>query len=177
MYSGASGAPALTAGSAAVHLERAHGGNHHHAVGDQAGVAALDVEELLHANVGAETGFGDHVIGQLEGDLVGDDGAVAVGDIGKGPGVHEGGRAFQGLHQGGHDGVLHQDGHGAGAADIFGGDGLASLAGGDHNIAKALAHIGQVGGQGQDGHDLAGDGDVETGLAGEARFSAGLDRW
>ena len=163
--------------SAAVHLERAHGGNHHHAVGDQAGVAALDVEEFFHADVGAETGFGDHVIGQLEGDLVGDDGTVAVGDVGERSGVHEGRRAFQGLHQGGHDGVLHQDGHRTGAAHVFGGDGLASLAGGDHDIAKALAHIGQVGGQGQDGHDLAGDGDVETGFAREALSLRGPDRW
>ena len=40
--------------AAAVHLERAHGGHHHHHVRDQPGVAALDVEELLHADVGAE---------------------------------------------------------------------------------------------------------------------------
>ena len=35
----------------------------------------------------------------------------------------------------------------------------------DHDLAKALAHIRQAGGQRQDGHDLAGDGDIKTGLA------------
>ena len=122
---------------------------------DQARVAALDVHELLHADVGAEAGFGDDVIGQFEGDLVGDDGAIAVGDVGKRSGVHEGGRALQGLHQVGLDGVLHQDGQRAGHAQVLGGDRFALLVGAKDHAAKALAHVCQAGGQGQDGHDLA----------------------
>ena len=41
-------------GAAAVHLEGAHSGDDDDAVGLEAGVAALDVEKLFHANVGAK---------------------------------------------------------------------------------------------------------------------------
>jgi hypothetical protein len=98
------------------------------AVGDQPAVAALDVEEFLHADVGAEAGLGEHVAlrpDQLERDLVGDDRGVAVGDVGKRPGMDERGRAFQRLHQVGLDGVLHQHGQRARAADVLGGDRVA----------------------------------------------------
>lgn len=44
--------------AAAVHLQRADGRDQDHDVGLQAGGAALDVEELLHPNVGPEPGFG-----------------------------------------------------------------------------------------------------------------------
>ena len=102
----------------------------HHAVGDQAAVAALEVHELFHATVGAKAGLGDHIVGQLEGDLVGDDGAVALGDVGKGAAVDKGRAASQRLHQVGHDGVLEQDGHGAGHVQILGRDRLhCALAG------------------------------------------------
>lgn len=44
-------------GSSSVHLQCPDCGNQHHHMGSQARVATLDVEELLHANVGAETGL------------------------------------------------------------------------------------------------------------------------
>lgn len=44
-------------GSSSVHLQCPDGSHQHHHVGSQARVAALDVEELLHANVGAKTGL------------------------------------------------------------------------------------------------------------------------
>ena len=111
--------------STAVHLEGAHRGDHHHHLRDQTGVAALDIHEFFHADVSAKARFGDDVIGQLEGDAVGDDRAVAMGDIGKRTGVDEDRRAFEGLHQGGLDGVFHQDGHGASHTQVFGSDGFA----------------------------------------------------
>ncbi len=160
--------------TAAVHLERAHGSNQYHTVGDQAGVAAFDVEEFFHADVSAETGLCDYIIGQLESNSVGNDRTVAVRDIRERSGVYESRGAFQSLHQGGHDRVLHQDSHGTGSADVFGSDGLASLAGGDDDFAEAVAHICQVGGQGQDGHDLAGNRNVITSFAGEAQFFGAL---
>jgi len=43
--------------TAAVHFQRAYGSNQHNHLRDQAGVAALDAEELLHADVSAKTGF------------------------------------------------------------------------------------------------------------------------
>lgn len=40
--------------SSSVHLQRSDSGHQHHHVGSQARVAALDVEELLHADVSAK---------------------------------------------------------------------------------------------------------------------------
>ena len=40
-----------------MHLQRPDGGDQNHHVGPQARVAALDVEELLHADVGPEPGL------------------------------------------------------------------------------------------------------------------------
>ena len=91
-----------------------------------------------------------------------------MGNIGEGTRVDESRCAFQSLHQVGFDGVFHQYGQRAGYAQVFSGDGFALLIGADHDLAKALAHIGQVSGQGQDGHDFACYGDIEAGLAFEA---------
>jgi hypothetical protein len=51
---------------AAVHLQRAHCRDDHRQVGPQAGLAALDVDELLGAQVGAEAGLGDDPVGELQ---------------------------------------------------------------------------------------------------------------
>src|SRR5687767_12362358 len=40
--------------TASVHLECAHGGDHHHDMRDEPAVTAFYVEELLHTDVGAE---------------------------------------------------------------------------------------------------------------------------
>ena len=49
--------------------------------------------------IGAETRFGDNIISQLERDLVGDDGGLSVGDIGKRTRMNRSGSTFKGLHQ------------------------------------------------------------------------------
>jgi hypothetical protein len=74
---------------AAVHLEGAHGGHQHHAIGHHAGDATLDVKELFHADIRAKAGFGDDVIGQPRGQQVGDARRIAVGDVGERPGMDE----------------------------------------------------------------------------------------
>lgn len=85
---------------AAVVLEGAHRRDNDDRVGFQAGHAAFDVEEFFSAQVGTEAGLCDHVIiCEMHGHLRGDDGIAAVGDIGEGAAVDEGGRAFQGLYQ------------------------------------------------------------------------------
>ena len=135
--------------------------------------AAFDVEEFLHADVGAEAGFGEHVsVGahQLERDLVGDDGRISVSDIGERSGMHERGSAFERLHQVGQDGVLHQNGESAAYAQIVGGDGIAGAIGADNHAAQTVAHIGEIGGERQHGHDLAGHRDIEAGDAGPSLF-------
>ena len=98
----------------AVHLQRAHSGGNHDAVGAEATVAAGDVEELFGAHVGGEAGLGHGVVAELQGHAVGHDGVVAVGDVGERASVDDRRVAFQGLDQGGLQGVLHQHGHGAG---------------------------------------------------------------
>ncbi len=136
-------------------------------------VAALDVEELFHADVGAEAGFGEHVAirtNQLERDLVGHDGRIAVRDIRKRAGVNERGRAFERLHQVGLNRVLHQHGQRAAGADIVRRDRLAGLARADDHRAQFLAHVRKAGGEREDGHDLAGDRNVVAGHAGHALF-------
>ena len=84
-------------GPAAVHLEGADGGDQNHHLGDQARVAALDIKELFHADVRAEARLGDHkaiLTDELEGDHVGDDRGLTVGDVGKRPRMDSGGCPF-----------------------------------------------------------------------------------
>ena len=127
------------------------------------------VEELLAANVGAEAGLGHDealLADELERHLVGDDGAVAVCDVGEGPGVHEDGRALDRLHERGHDRVLHEHGQRAADAEVVRRDGLArGAARTDDEAAEALAHVGEARAEREHGHDLAGHGDVEARLA------------
>jgi hypothetical protein len=159
-------------GAAAVHLQRPDRGHDHDAVGHQTRGAALDVEELLHAAVRAEAALGNDVIGQLQGDAVGDDRAVALGDVRERPGVHESRGVLQGLHEVGLDRIAHQHGHGPGGLEVLGGDGIAVLVLGHYDPRETLAQVGQVLAERQDGHDLAGHADVEAGLADAAALTA-----
>ena len=168
-------------GPAAMHLQGPDRGHDDDRARDEAARPALDVHELFHAAVGPEARFRDDETipaDEAEGDLVGDDRGVAVGDVGERSGVDDGRRVLDRLHQVGHDGVLHQDGQGPGDAEVVGRDGLARAARADDDPAEALAHVGETRRQGQDGHDLRGDGDVEAGLADHAlllRAEADLD--
>jgi hypothetical protein len=60
------------------------------------------------------------------------------------------------------DGVLHQDHQGTSNADVVGRDGLAFAARSDDHAAEAFLHIAQAGGERENRHDLAGDGDIES---------------
>ena len=88
--------------------------------GLEPGLAALDVEELLGAEIGAEAGFGDDVVGELERGLGGEHRVAAVGDVGERAAVDEGGVVLQRLHQVRHQRVLEQHGHGAVALEVAG---------------------------------------------------------
>ena len=48
-----------------------------------AGLPALDVEEFFGPEIGAEAGFGHHVIGEVEREIGRDDAVAAVRDIGR----------------------------------------------------------------------------------------------
>ena len=94
-----------------------------------------------------------------------------MGDVGEGAAVDEGRGALQGLHQVRLDGVLQQGGHGALGLQVMGGDGLILIGVGHHHLGQTGLQVGQVGGQAQHRHDLAGNGDLKAVLAGH---TAGL---
>ena len=69
------------------------------AAGLEAGLAALDVEELLGAEIGAEAGLRHHVVGELQRGLGRDHRVAAVRDVGERAAVDERRVVLQRLHQ------------------------------------------------------------------------------
>ena len=147
---------------AAVELQRAHGGHHHRGRRPQAALAALDVDELLGPQVGAEAGLGHHVVGQLQRGARGQHRVAAVRDVGERPAVDEGRVVLQRLHQVGRQRVAQQSGHRALGLQVAGAYGLLITGAGHHDAAQPRLQVGQAGGQAQDGHDLGGHHDVEA---------------
>ena len=101
-------------GIAAVVLERLDRRDEHDRARPQVAGAADDVEELLHAHVGAEAALGDDVVAELERDAVGDERVVAVRDVRERPAVDERRLALERLHEVRLDRLLEQHGHRAG---------------------------------------------------------------
>ena len=149
-------------GNAAVIFQRPDGGHDHHRGGLQPHHAALDVHELLSAQVGSEAGFGDHIVCALEGHTGGGDGVAAVGDVGEGSAVDEGGRPLQCLDQVGLQGVLQQGGHGALRLQVVGGDGLTVVCIRHNHFSQPGLQVRDVRRQAQHRHDLAGHGDLKA---------------
>ena len=118
--------------------------------------------------VSAEAGLGDHVVPQLQGSVGGRDRVAAVGDVGEGAAVDEGGGVLQGLDQIGADGVLQQGGHGPLGLQIGAVDWLPGAVVGHHHPAQPGLQVREVGGQAEHGHDLRGHGDVEAVLPRDA---------
>lgn len=86
--------------STAVHLQGTRRSNNDDSVGLETAHATLDVAELLHAHVRAETTFSEdvpHAVGlvslfsacKFERHAIGEDGRVSVSDVGEGTGVYE----------------------------------------------------------------------------------------
>ena len=143
-------------------LERAHRRGDDGHVGNVARVAALDVPELLEADIGSEAGLGDVVVGELERDLVGHDRGLSDRDVGEGAGVHEAGLPLDGLEQVGVDGIAHPRGHRARHFEVFGGDRIALLVVGDHDLAHAPPEVRHVAEDRKDRHHLGGHRNVEA---------------
>ncbi len=95
-------------GLAAVVLERPHGGDEHDRARAEPTRAADDVEELLHAHVGAEPALGDDVVTELQRHEVGDERVVAVRDVRERAAVDERGLPLERLHEVRLEGVLEQ---------------------------------------------------------------------
>ncbi len=149
---------------AAVMLERLHAGDEHDCARTQVADAARDVEELLHPHVRGEARLGDHVLAELEGDAVGDERVVAVRDVREGAAVHERGLPFERLHEVRLDRVLQQHRERARRLELLRRDRLAIVRLADGDASEPLAQVGQVAGDGDEAHDLAGRGDVEPRL-------------
>ncbi|CAB4798185.1 unannotated protein [freshwater metagenome] len=153
-----------------VCLEGAHCGHNNGGIGSQARGAALDIEETLSAHVGAEACLGDEVVAAADTDLVGDDAAVAVGDVAEWASVYEHRSAFERLHQVGLERIAHDRRHGACTLQGFCSDRLARWGVANNNATEALAHVFERRAQSKDGHHFGGGSDVESGLAGDAIF-------
>ena len=152
---------------AAVHFQRAHGGDDDRAGRRQAGGTALDVDEFFRAQIGAEAGLGHHDIGQFQREPGRHHGVAAVRDVGEGAAVHHGGRALQRLHQVRRQRVTQQHRHRAVGLDVGSRDIRAVALLRDDHLAKPGLQIGHVLGQTEHRHHLGGDGDVEPVLARE----------
>ena len=110
--------PQSVARDAAMHLQRAHGRHDDRGVRLQPGLAAFDVEEFLGAEIGAEPGLGDDVIGELQRGRRRDHRIAAMGDVGERAAMDEGGVVLERLHQIGRDRVLEQHRHRAGRLEF-----------------------------------------------------------
>ena len=98
------GCPALdrrdaAVGLAAVMLECPDGGDEHDRARAEPTRAADDVEELLHAHVGAEPALRDDVVTELQRHQVGDERVVPVRDVRERAAVDERGLPLEGLHE------------------------------------------------------------------------------
>ena len=153
---------------AGVGLQGAYGHDEHCCVRLQAGDAALDVEETLRTHVGAEASLGNHVVGVLQTNVVGDHGGVTGCDVAEGARVNQCGGVLQGLQQVRVDSICQDDGHCAVSLQVGCGDGLAVVVQADHDLCQALAQVLEGGCQRENHHDFGGAGDVETGLADHA---------
>ena len=147
---------------------RAHGRDDDRRRRLQPGLAALDVEELLGAEIGAEAGFGHDIVGELQRRRGRDHRVAAMRDVGERAAMHEGRVVLQRLHQVRLHGVLEQHGHRAVGLEVAGIDRRLVAAVADDDVAEPLLQVLEVGGQAEDRHDFRGDGDVEAGLARKA---------
>ena len=137
-------------------------------LGLDAGLAALDVDKLLAAKIGAETGLRNHVVRKLQGRRRRQHGIAAVRDIGERTAVDEGRRTFKRLDKVRRQSLLEQHGHRAAGLEIAGAHRLAVSRIGDDDIAEPLLKIVEIAGKAEDRHDFRRDGDVETVFTREA---------
>ena len=140
--------------AAAVILERAHRRDDDGGGRAKTRFTALDVDELLGAQVGSEPCLGHDVIGQLERRSRGDDRVAAVGDVSERPSMDERDVLLQRLNEVRLDRVPEQDRHGALSVQIADVHRRAVARVADENVAESRFQVGDGGGQAQNGHDL-----------------------
>ena len=122
-------------------LEGTQRRHHHRHVRPQARLAALDVDELLGAQIGAKAGLGHHVLAQLERSLGGGDGVATMGDVGKRTAMDDGWVVLQGLHQVGLDRIFEQRRHGTMCLQVTGANGCLLTGVANDDVAQALLEV------------------------------------
>ena len=155
----------VPAGHSPMPLQCAHRRYQHHGSGVQTRRDALDVEELLGAQIESETSLGHRPVGVRQRHLRGQDRIATVRDVGKRPAMDQRRNAFQRLHQVRHHGVAQQRHHGAHCLEVGSRDQLAVIGHRRQHAREALAQILRTLGETQCCHDLRGRRDVEPGLA------------
>ncbi len=148
-----------------MQFQRPDRGHDHHRVGLDARLAALDVHELLGAQVGAKAGLGHGIFGKPHGEFGGQHAVAAVGDVGERAAVDQRRVVLQRLHEVRLDGVAQQYGHRAVGLQIGGRDGLSLAGVGYDDPPQPLLQFPQRLGETEDGHHLGGHGDIVAGLA------------
>ena len=127
---------------------------------------ALDIKELLCAEVGSEACLCDGVVTELECHSGRGHAVAAVCDVGEGTAVDKGGSVLKGLYQVGLEGILQEGCHGAFRVQIMCRDGLSVIGVGDDGPAKAGLEVCDIACQAEDRHDLGSNGDLKTVFSG-----------
>ena len=153
--------------AAAVHLERADGRDDHRGLRLQPAGAALDVEEFLGAETGAETGLRHDDVGQGERRACCKNAIAAVRDVAERARVNKCGSALEGLDEIGADRVLEKQRHRARRAELAGSHGTTRGAGrrANDDSREPFLQVLRTVGQRDDRHHLARGNDDEMLLA------------
>jgi hypothetical protein len=158
--------------AATVILQRPDGRDHTGHMGPDVENAGGDVQELLRAQIGTESGLGDGPVAEGQGGTRGDRAVAAVGDVREGAAVDEGRGVLEGLDQVGGECVAQQDGHGTGGSDVLRGDRTPVAGVGQDHPTQTCAQVTDRGGEAERRHHLAGHDDVEPVLTGDAAAEA-----
>ena len=153
---------------ATMQLERPYRGHDHGQAGRQSCLTALDIEELLGSEVGAEAGFGHDIVGQRQRRPRGDHRVAAVRDVGERPAVNQHRIVLERLHQVGLGRILQHRGHGRRRLEIACRHRLAVAGFGHDDPRQPILEVRKVTRQAEDRHHFRCRGDVEARLAGKA---------
>ena len=126
---------------AAVVLHRAHRRDDHGGRGAQPRRPAEDVDELLGAEVGAESRLGHDVVGEVQRGIRGEARVAAVRDVRERTAVHERRGVLEGLHEVGGERVAQHRGHRAVRAEVARAHRLPVARVADDDVAETLLEV------------------------------------
>jgi len=124
-----------------VHLEGADRRHEHHCRRREPPLTTLDVHKLLSPQIRPKPRLSDHELRERQGGAGGDEAVTAVGDVGEGPPMDQGGGALKGLDEVGERGVFKEGRHRPISAQLPTGDRLPSARVRHHHITEAPPQI------------------------------------